>query len=422
MNAARPALATSRLQTTPVVLIGLDTLQGLQAARTLAGRGIAVIALASDPRHPACRTRVCREIISADTKGTGLVPALLALRERLAGPALLLPCHDQAVRLLAAAREVLARAYRLNLPPAAALDLAMHKERLYAFASERGFSVPATRQLDSLAAARRAAAELRFPCILKPAGRAARWDRETTSKAFRVETPGELEKLFRHVADWAPTLLLQELVPGGDDALYSCNACFDRNAQPIAAFSSRKLRQWPPGLGSGCAAVAEPVPPVLELGLRLLQQMEFTGLGYVEFKRDPRSGEYLLIEVNAGRPTGRSAMAEACGVELLLAWYRESLGMPLPAALAQSAQVSTWVDLRHDLQAAYYYWRRGKLRLRDWLRSLAAPRTHALASWQDPLPFVFDLLRSARLALSPGERARRRAAFAGGRKHPGTKA
>ena len=41
-------------------------------------------------------------------------------------------------------------------------------------------------------------------------------------------------------------------------------------------------------------------------------------LGYVEAKRDVRTGRHYLIEPNIGRPTGRSAIAEAGGVELLL--------------------------------------------------------------------------------------------------------
>ena len=39
-----------------------------------------------------------------------------------------------------------------------------------------------------------------------------------------------------------------------DDANYTCNAYFDRNSQPLVAFVSRKIRQWPPGLGQGSSS------------------------------------------------------------------------------------------------------------------------------------------------------------------------
>ena len=48
----------------PVVIVGLDSTTGLQAARIFAWRGIQVVGVAEDPAHFCCRTRVCQRIRS----------------------------------------------------------------------------------------------------------------------------------------------------------------------------------------------------------------------------------------------------------------------------------------------------------------------------------------------------------------------
>ena len=64
---------------------------------------------------------------------------------------------------------------------------------------------------------------------------------------------------------------------------------------------------------------------VLRETVRLFKSVNYRGLGYVELKRDERSGEYYIMEPNIGRPTGRSAIAEAGGVELLYTMYCDAL-------------------------------------------------------------------------------------------------
>ena len=49
------------------VLIGLDSLQGLQAARILARHNVPIIALTNDPNHHCSRTNVCQKKIYSET-------------------------------------------------------------------------------------------------------------------------------------------------------------------------------------------------------------------------------------------------------------------------------------------------------------------------------------------------------------------
>jgi predicted ATP-grasp superfamily ATP-dependent carboligase len=160
------------------------------------------------------------------------------------------------------------------------------------------------------------------------------------------------------------------------------------------------MRQWPPQTGIGCLSVEWRDDVVRDETIRLFETVGFHGLGYAEFKVDERTGKHLIIEPNVARPTGRSAMAEAGGVELLLAMYRDALGEPLPDRLEQSYRGVKWIHLRQDVRAAWTYWRAGQLSLRRWRESWSGPKCYAILSWSDPAPFFSDLLEVGRRAVS----------------------
>jgi len=123
-------------------------------------------------------------------------------------------------------------------------------------------------------------------------------------------------------------------------------------------------------------------------------------LGYVEMKQDRRTGKHYIIEPNIGRPTGRSAIAEAGGVDLVYSNYCDALGWPLPENRQQKYTGVKWIYLRRDIQSALYYWRRGELTLREWWRSWRGKKAYAVFSWGDLGPFKADMLRALKLALA----------------------
>lgn len=390
----------------PVVLVGLDSMQGLQAARELHSRGVPVMAIASDPEHPACRTNSCERIIHAETRGPELIETLMALGAGLQGEALLLPCQDKSVREISRSRDTLGQHFTVVLPPPEVVELLMDKDAFYAFAAESDLPIPGTLELADRADAERAARELDFPCLLKPRTRTKEWDQNTRLKVFKVDTPERLLELYDQCSPWADALIAQQWIEGDDGSLYSCNCYLDRDSRPLATFVARKLRQWPPEAGSSCLGEEVRNDVVLETTLDLFQRLGYRGLGYLEMKRDVRTGKHYIIEANVGRPTGRSAIAEAGGVPLLYTAYCDSMGLPLPENREQQYSGAKWIDLRHDFQSAWTYWRRGQLTLGDWVASVRGRKGYAVFSLRDPVPFLADLWRAVTLA---GRRLRPRA-------------
>ena len=116
-------------------------------------------------------------------------------------------------------------------------------------------------------------------------------------------------------------------------------------------------------------------------------------------KRDARTGRHVIIEPNVGRPTGRSAIAEAGGVELLYTMYCDCIGAALPADRVQRHDEVKWIFWRRDLQSAFHYWRNGELTLWDWWKSWSGRKAYAVFSWTDPGPFWSDIKKALHLAV-----------------------
>jgi predicted ATP-grasp superfamily ATP-dependent carboligase len=386
------------------VVVGLDCIQGLQSARILASRGVPVIAVAKNRRYYSVRTRVCEQVLFADTGGEGLIECLEELGPALRQKAVLFPCQDKNVDVISRYRQRLEPWYHVMLPADSVVQMMMDKASFYTYAQEKGLPIPPTFILRSREEAEKAAEAIPYPCIIKPNYRLRTWSSHTKLKGVIAADREEfLEHYDRH-SPWADALIAQELIQGGDLNHITCNCYYDCQGNPAVTFTSRKLRQWQPKTGQACLSEEVRDDVVVRETLRVYCSVGYRGLGYLEMKRDERSGEYFIIEPNVGRPTGRAAMAEAAGVELLMTMYCDALGLPLPDARQQRYRGIKWIHLLRDLQAALYHLLHRELTLQEWWRSVRGPKVYAIFSWRDPGPFLASIFRAVPTLMSAKER------------------
>lgn len=387
----------------PAVVIGLDSATGLQITRILADRGVAVAGLANRASHWACRSRSVSRVVEYEATDEGLL-AVLSDPALIDPGSVLIPCSDQSVLSILAGAEQLRTLHRFSDPPAAAVERLLDKARFAELAEACGVRTPRTVTVDRSSAWKHwqsKLVDLPAPWVVKPAVKDDRWLTAAPNKALRLDGPERFESVHKAL-EWAEPLLVQEWIDGPDSALVTCNTYVNPSGHPEASVVSSKLRQWPPNVGTASAAVTVVDDAVVEHTERLLTAAGFTGFGYVEYKRV--GDDLVAIEANVGRPTGRSAMAEAAGVELHHALYadlagidRELLGSPRPGV--------TWVHLRRDLQAALRSWRRGEASPWSWVLSLGRPRVEAVARLSDPVPFLLDIWSTVAKQLPGGDGA-----------------
>lgn len=400
--ASRPASGRAR-----AIVIGLESVTGLQSARILARRGVPVIGLTDDRGHYCSRTRVCERILELDTSSEQLIETLAELGRQFAEKPVLFPCTDASVLLISRHRERLLPWLRVVLPSHEIVELLVRKVSFYAYAAEHGLPIPPTFFLRTPQDAEEAAERLAYPAVVKPSMRTPEWGANLSEKGFKVENGRQLREVYARVGQWCDVLIAQEWIPGSEANLYTCNCYFDAESRPLVSFVSRKLRQWPPDVGIGSLGVECRNDAVEGATLQLFGTVGWCGLGYLEMKRHEITGEHLIVEPNVGRPTGRSAMAEAAGVELLYTQYCDASGLPLPANRTQRFTGVKWIHTRCDLQSAYAYWRRGELTFRAWARSMRGRKVDAVISRRDPAPMLYEALKGGRV-VSGREPSRRR--------------
>ncbi len=392
----------------PAVVVALDGMNGIQTARILARRGVPVFGIAKDPKNPACRTNACRAVFSADLASDDLIRTLGSLGPRLGQKAVLVPCTDVTVLNISRNRARLAEWYHIALPDAEMVEMLVDKVGFYTYAQEKGFPIPPTFFLRGRADAEHAAGMLRFPCVIKPPVSAIPgWEKQSKLKAYIISSPEEFLSAYDRLCGLSPLLIAQEWIEGPISNLYSCNCYYNAQSEPLVNFIARKIRQWPPETGESSLGEECRNDVVLDVSNRLFSSVRYRGLGYLEMKKSSRTGEHFIMEPNVGRPTGRSAIAEAGGVELLYTMYCDALGWPLPPDREQRYGHAKWISIRRDLQSSFYWWRRGQLTVGEWWRSIRGRKVDAYFSWSDLRPFWSDLVRAVRLYLVPTERKKR---------------
>jgi len=260
------------------IVIGLESMQGLQTARILARHRIPVIAIAKDPKHNNCRTNVCKKIITADTDSDELIKTLEVLSSEFDQKAVLFPCEDTSVLLVSRNREKLGANYHVTLPESDVVEMMTDKISFYTYAQKHGFPIPASFFIYNRSDAEYAARNLAFPCIMKPSIRTPEWERNTTLKVFRVSNGEELLALYDQCHLWSKSLIAQEWIEGSDATLYSCNCYFDARSEPVVTFIARKLRQWPPRTGQSSLGEECRDDVVLQETVRLFRSVGYRGL------------------------------------------------------------------------------------------------------------------------------------------------
>lgn len=348
--------------------------------------------VARDGGHFACRSRRVLETVVAAPED--LVSVLGRFDDRFRRPFAVIACSDSWVSALAATRPEWPANVRSVVSDSEVVNRLMDKAEFAEFTVRHGIPTPKTMVVTEEASVGETGREIGFPAVVKPNRKPAHWDQWMGGKVSVVHDATELRDVIRRGLQQAESLIVQEWVGGGEDNLISFNGYFDRHSQALAAFTARKLRQWPPGAGTSASGEEIRDDEVTDLAIEAFQKAGFQGLAYLEVKRRYPDGDPMVLEANVGRPTGRSAICEGGGVELVYSAYRDALGLPPLTANEQTYRGVKWVYLRHDVQAAFVAIKQRRLTLGGWLSSLRGPKVYAVWSLRDPVPFFADIYRS----------------------------
>ena len=315
------------------LVVDVGWVNGLAAIRSLGRAGIEVLALDYRQSPLGFRSRYATPVRVPDPAEdeSGFIRAVAG-----AGPGVVFPTHDPPLNALARNRDRL-DGFLFPFPDWSVLEAIQDKRHQLETARGAGVDIPETAYPTSAAEARAAGEEIGLPVLVKPQ-HPDRFKRLFGKQAFRCENAAELDNAYRQAEPFGP--MVQELIPGGDDELYSLGSYLRADGEALGLFSGRKLKQIPPVVGTCRVGEAVWVQDVVDAGLRLLRALGFHGISQVELKHDPRDGRYKLMEVNP-RLWQWHGLAAACGVDLPLIAYRDLTGEQVESVSMNGAR-RTW--------------------------------------------------------------------------------
>ncbi len=288
---------------------------------------------------------------------------------------------------------------RITIARPEALAVALDKDRTLALAAQLGIPVPASHLITGLEQVGPLAATLRMPVVVKPArsiGENAQGRRQL-SVDYAFDQRG-LEASVEHQLRFGP-VLLQEYVRGQGVGI---ELIADRG-EIVFAFQHQRLHEVPLTGGGSSLRVSVPIaPPLLEASRKLMRALSWHGVAMVEFKWEPASGAFSLMEIN-GRFWGSLPLAVAAGADFPAMLYelmiegrvRERPPYRTGIYCRKLSSDIYWHEqiLRRDAPAGLVEFPDGARLARD-LFKIVSPRHHFdVQQWRDPLPGLVDLAR-----------------------------
>jgi D-aspartate ligase len=360
----------------PAVVVGIDV-TGLTVARALARNGVPVLGIDKRRRGYVGFSGAFHWVPCDSFYDRGLIELLDELAEILPRKAALFLTMDEHVKLVAQHGQHLKQSYFFDIPDPAGVEVLMNKQRFAEFASANGWPIPQTHSCEAEADVKAAADKLTFPVIMKPRMKTFAARMHSPKKTFLCATAEHLLADYRVIAQWEQEVVVQEWIPGGDGEIYFSFHYFNSQGEEVTAFEGKKIRQYIPDCGVTASAVGVEAPRVTTLSREILTRAKCSGFCSVEYKRDPRTDKFYIMEPTVGRVDLQLGVALANGVDIVSHAYFHLVGRPYPRSEKPTHHVK-WIRAKADFKSARFYVRRGDLSWGDYLRSVSGAKRFAV--------------------------------------------
>jgi D-aspartate ligase len=376
-------------QSVGALVVGGDH-PGLGVARSLGRRGIPVYVL-EDQQSISSFSRYATRVIRCkdlrDERKT--VDAALEAGQRFnLKNWVLFPTRDETVAAFSRYRNELAPHFRVTTPEWETVRWAWDKKNTYDLAMQLGIPCPQTfnpRNLEELATL-----YSKLPLAIKPAVK-ENFFYATGAKAWRAETVDQLKRLFADAQRQIKPeeVLLQEIIPGDGRRQFSYCAFF-RDGRAHSSLVAQRSRQHPREFGRAATYVESiDLPAIEELSERFLKAINYYGVVELEFKQDPRDGQYKLLDVNA-RTWGFHSIGSACGVDFPYILFADQMGMQVEGCRGRAGV--GWLRLITDVPTALSDLLHREISLSSYYKSLKNTGVESVFAKDDPLPFFGEMI------------------------------
>jgi predicted ATP-grasp superfamily ATP-dependent carboligase len=370
----------------PAVVIGLNA-AALSIVRSLGRKGIRIIGLYENPKDYCTKSKyLSKKMYQTPLRDEPLVNRLTRDVVPMAGESAVLFCAtDESVLTVSKYHDHLRPHFQFVLPDYEVTLTQISKKRFHEFALSNEFPVPKSFFTNGISDIKKIAEEISFPCIIKPEYKDSTWNNILPNqKVLYANSKESLLLQIEHHKIVDRPLFIQEWIPGEDTDLYFCLVYLDRQAEPLAVFTGKKLRQHPHLAGTLSVAESIWVPEIAEISTKLLKAAGCIGFCSVEFKHSKTDGRYYVIEPTVGRPDSQEGFCVSTGLDIPYIAYLEALGESL-GSLGDFPEGMKWIDEELAYYTIQEYFRK-TLTLNELISLFKGNRAYSLSALDDPLP------------------------------------
>lgn len=293
------------------------------------------------------------------------------------------PTGDSATELAARHQDAFRRHTRLVLPPYGVFRRGRDKVLTLQAAARAGVPIPRTwypeeQPLDAIAR------DAPYPCLVKPAISAGARGMTVVGSA------ADLGPTYRQVRDAFGRAFVQEFIPQ-TGMQFKADVVLGAGGRVLAGVVYSKLRYYPPTGGSSVLNETVRRPDILDLAVRVAQELGWYGFCDFDFIADPRDGLVKLLEINPRYPESFRAVY-AAGIDMGESVHQMAHGREPPAQLEY--RVGRLVRfLPGDILWLLTSPDRFK-HLASWLDFFSPRVTYQVVSARDPGPIVGYILEN----------------------------
>jgi len=344
----------------PTVFILEGNFLGLEMARELRDSGYPVVVVGHSKNDIAIHARgVSGHVLPLpQTDSTALLEGVLDLASRMRGEKVIIGASDGYRRWISYNQKALSEQFKMLACPIEEIDTLLDKWNQLQMALSAGIPIPRSAITDENGSVTQ---NLEYPVIVKPrfSNKSTRFRDSFGEKVLLVHNDAELEIACKKITAKGFPPLLQEVIPGVDYNQFLFGAAV-KDGIPYAVCMAQKLKADPQPYGSGVIIRTIYHQELYTAGMKILKQMQYSGICDIEFMRNWNTGEFQFIEFNPRYGLGQR-ISQKAGVSLAVASVDLAIGIQ-PREIIISEPGFYWIYFDEWVKERLNPWRNSFLR------------------------------------------------------------
>lgn len=281
-----------------VMVTNSDIKNGLAAVRALGKKGIEVVAVSYNQtkiKNTAFYSKYCKSsyiLPHPNVNESGFIEEITRIQD-IEKCDVLLPIGYLCCVIISKNFQSLKNKIKIPIINYDTMLIASNKNKTIKFGEKIGIPVPHTIYIKNIKELNSISEKLTYPVVIKAA--------EESGSVEYANSIKELKEKYTYICNKYEEQIqnnnypqIQEYIPGKTFGFF---AAYDQG-KVKAIFAHERLNEYPITGGPSTMARSIYDNKLNELGIKLLDNLQWNGVAMVEFKKDERDGEYKLIEIN----------------------------------------------------------------------------------------------------------------------------